>query len=81
MVSEKNLSTIKALARMELQGCVRGMASNALWCVQPSVEFYKHLSDQPIATAAFGLHSFMATKTSSERRRGEPSSDAPVEAR
>lgn len=49
--------------------------------VQPSVEFYKHLSDQPIATAAFGLHSFMPTKTSSECRRGEPSSEAPVEAR
>ncbi|KAK9908560.1 hypothetical protein WJX75_009693 [Coccomyxa subellipsoidea] len=48
---------------------------------RPSVEFYKHLSDQPIATAAFGLHSFMPTKTSSERRRGEPSSEAPVEAR
>lgn len=47
--------------------------------VQPSVEFYKHLSDQPIATAEFGVHSFVPVKSSSDRRRDLV--DIPVEAR
>lgn len=47
--------------------------------MQPSVEFYKHLCDQPIASVAFGLHNFVTVKSSSERKRG--SSDTPAESR
>ncbi|BDA45161.1 hypothetical protein COCOBI_06-6410 [Coccomyxa sp. Obi] len=46
---------------------------------RPAVEFYKHLSDQPIATAEFGLHNFVPVKSSSDRRRDL--ADTPVEAR
>ncbi len=59
---------------------VPAIESNINICgVQPSVDFYKHLSDQPIATAEFGMHSFVPVKSNSDRRRDLV--DSPVEPR